>query len=151
MTTTTTTSAPSVIPARPTDPTRGNSRAAGIFYILTFAASIPALLLLDPVLHDPGYIVGAGHDNQVLFACLLDIVTALTGIGSAVAVFPVVRRVNESLALGFVMSRMVEAAVILIGVVALLTVVTLRQDLAGSAADASALTTTGQALVTGRD
>ena len=152
MTTTTTTSAPSVTPSRPADPTRGNSRAAGIFYILTFAASIPALVLLDPVLNDPGYIVGAGHDSQVLFGCLLDVVTALTGIGSAVAVFPVVKRVNESMALGFVMSRMVEAAVILIGVVALLTVVLLRQDLAGSASsDATSLTTTGHALVTARD
>ena len=138
--------------ATATDGTRGNSRAAGIFYLLTFAASIPALLLLDPVLSDPGYVLGAGQDNQVLFACLLDVVTALTGIGSAVAVFPVVKRVNESMALGFVMSRMVEAAVILIGVVALLTVVVLRQDLAGTAsADAAALTTTGHALVTARD
>ena len=134
------------------DRTRGNSRAAGIFYLLTFAASIPALLLLDPVLNDPGYILGSGHDSQVLFACLLDVVTALTGIGSAVAVFPVVKRVNESMALGFVMSRMVEAAVILIGVVALLTVVVLRQDVAGTAsADAASLTTTGHALVTARD
>ena len=137
---------------RRTDRTRGNSRAAGIFYILTFAASIPALLLLDPVLNDPGYILGAGHDNQVLFACLLDVVTALTGIGSAVAVFPVVKKVNESMALGFVMSRMVEAAVIVIGVVALLSVVVLRQDLAGTApADAASLTTTGQAFVTARN
>ncbi len=134
------------------DRTRGNSRAAGIFYLLTFAASIPALLLLDPVLNDPAYVLGSGHDSQVLFACLLDVVTALTGIGSAVAVFPVVKRVNESMALGFVMSRMVEAAVILIGVVALLTVVVLRQDVAGTAsADAASLTTTGHALVTARD
>src|SRR6476469_9814761 len=145
-TTTNPTATPGAPTARPADPTRGNSRAAGIFYILTFAASIPALLLLDPVLSDPGYILGAGHDNQVLFACLLDVVTALTGIGSAVAVFPVVKRVNESLALGFVMSRMVEAAVILIGVVALLTVVTLHQDYAGTA-NASTLTTAGHTLV----
>jgi hypothetical protein len=104
------------------------------------------------VLNDPGYIVGAGQDSQVLFACLLDVVTALTGIGSAVAVFPVVKRVNESMALGFVMSRMVEAAVILIGVVALLSVVLLRRDLGGTAsADVTSLTTTGHALVTARD
>jgi hypothetical protein len=130
---------------------RGNTRAAGIFYLLTFAASIPALLLLHPVLTDPGYIVGAGRDSQVLWGCLLDVVTALTGIGSAVAVFPIARRVNQSLALGFVLSRMVEAAVILVGVVALLAVVTLRQDVGGSAADVSALTTTGRALVVARD
>ena len=151
----TTTAEPTTTWHAPADPTRndgrGYARAGGIFYLLTFAASIPALLMLDPVLTDPGYIVGAGHDTQVVWACLLDVITALAGIGSAVAVFPVVKRVNESLALGFVMSRMVEAAVILIGVVGLLTVVGLRQDLAGSAADASALTTTGQALVTGRD
>ena len=87
----------------------------------------------------------------MLWGCFLDFVNALAGIGTAVAVFPVVKRVNESLALGFVMSRMVEAAVIMTGVVALLAVVDLRQDFAGSAADASALTTTGQALVDVRD
>ena len=84
----------------PADPTRndgrGYARAGGIFYLLTFAASIPALLLLDPILNDPGYIVGAGHDTQVVWACFLDFVNALAGIGSAVAVFPVVKRVNES-------------------------------------------------------
>ena len=134
------------------DPTRNNARAGGLFYLLTFAASLPAFFLLDPIVTDPGYIVGAGHDTQVLWACFLDFVNALACVGTAVAVFPVVRRVNESMALGFVMSRMVEAAVILIGVVALLTVVTLRQDLAGSAAaDASTLSTTGQALVTSRN
>ena len=88
----------------------------------------------------------------MLWACFLDFVNALAGIASAVAVYPVVKRVNESMALGFVMSRMVEAAVIVIGVVSLLTVVVLRQDFAGTAsADVASLTTTGQALVTGRD
>lgn len=139
-----------VSPAAGSD--RSNARAAGIFYLLTFAASIPALLLLDPILNDPNYIVSAGRDPQVLLACLLDFTNALACVGTAVAVFPIVKRVSETLALGFVLSRMVEAAVIAIGVVALLTVVSLRQDLAGSAAvDASALITTGQALVTGRN
>jgi hypothetical protein len=140
--------------ASPADPTRNNgrgyARAGGIFYLLTFAASIPALLLLDPVLNNTSYIVNGSHDTQVTWACFLDFVNALTAIGSAVAVFPVVKRVNESLALGFVMSRMVEAAVIMIGVVALLAVVTLHQDVAGTA-DPSTLTTTGEALVKSRD
>jgi Domain of unknown function (DUF4386) len=150
---TTTTTRPAAW-AAPTDPTRNNgrshARAGGIFYLLTFAASIPALLMLDPILHTPDYILGGGHDTQVTWACFLDFVNALAGIGSAVAVFPVVKRVNESLALGFVMSRMVEAAVIMIGVVALLAVVTLHQDVA-STADATTLTTTGHALVSSRN
>ena len=131
---------------------RNNARAGGIFYLLTFASSLPAFILLSPVLTDLDYIIGSGQDTQILWACFLDFINALACVGSAVAVFPVVKRVNESLALGFVMSRMMEAAVIMIGVVGLLTVVSLRQDLGGTAAaDASMLTTTGQALVTARD
>jgi Domain of unknown function (DUF4386) len=134
------------------DWTRPNALAAGIFYLITFAASIPALLLIGPVLNDPQYIVGAGSDTRVLVGCLLDAVNALACIGTAVAVFPVVRRQNESMALGFVTSRMFEAAVIMIGVVSLLAVVTMRQDAAGSAgADTASLVTTGQALVAVRD
>lgn len=131
---------------------RNYARAGGILYLITFAASIPALLMLAPILDNPDYIVSGGHDTQVTWACFLDFVNALAAVGTAVAVFPVLKRVNESMALGFVMSRMVEAAIIMIGVVALLTVVVLHQDLAGNTnADPSTLSVTGQALVAGRD
>jgi hypothetical protein len=136
------------IRSRATDPDRGHIRAAGIFYLVTFAASFPALFLLGPVLHDHNYILGAGHDTQVLWGCLLDFVNALAGIGSAVALFPVMKRYKESLALGFVTSRTIEAAVIMIGVVSLVAVVTLRHDLAGAqGTDPAALATVGRALV----
>jgi hypothetical protein len=134
------------------DPTRNHVRAAGIFYLVTFAASIPALVLIAPVLNNPGFITGAGQETRVLWGCLLDFVNALAGIGTAVALFPVLKRQKESLALGFVTSRMLEAAVIMIGVVSLLAVVTLRQDVAGTpGTDSATLTTIGQALVAVRD
>ena len=136
----------------PADPTRNHVRAAGIFYLVTFAASIPALILIQPVLNDTGYITGSGQDTRVLWGCFLDFINALAGIGSAVALFPVLKRRKESLALGFVTSRMLEAAVIMIGVVCLLAVVTLRQDVAGTAGtNPATLTTIGQALVAVRD
>ena len=137
----------------PVDWTRNHARAAGILYLITFAASIPAAFyFLSPVLDDPAYIVGSGADTRVIVGCLLDVVNALAAIGTAVAVYPVVRRQNESLALGFVTTRMLEAAVIMIGVVSLLAVVTLRRDVAGIAgADQAGLVTTGQALVAVRD
>ncbi|WP_216822874.1 DUF4386 domain-containing protein [Aeromicrobium sp. A1-2] len=99
------------------------------------------------MLNDAGYITGGGQDTRVIWGCMLDVVNALTAVGSAVALFPVLRRRNESLALGFVTSRLIEAAIIMIGVVSLLAVVTLRQDYAGLGADATTLTTTGTALV----
>ncbi|MFJ4834517.1 DUF4386 domain-containing protein [Streptomyces sp. NPDC088747] len=138
-----------------TDWTRNHARAAGAFHLLTFLASIPALLLIAPVLDHPDYIVGAGSDTRVLWGCLLDMVSALACIGTAVAVLPVVKRTNEALALGFLTSRLVEAGIILTGVVSLLSVVTLRQDLSGATGttgeDAATLRTVGEALVAVRD
>jgi Domain of unknown function (DUF4386) len=93
-----------------------------------------------------------GADTRVLWGCFLDLVNALACIGTAMALFPVVRRQNEAFALGFVTSRMLEAAIIVIGVVSLLAVVTLRQDLAGApGTDTASLLTTGRALVAVRD
>jgi hypothetical protein len=123
------------------DSLRRTATVAGGLYLLTFAASIPArFYFLDPVLSDPGYIVGPGADARVLVGGLLDMVNALACIATAVVLFTVVKRQSETLALGFVTSRLLEAAIIAVGVVSLFTVVTLRQDLAGGAAAAGSTT-----------
>ena len=135
--------------ALPMDPLRRTAFLAGALYLLTFAASIPArFFFLDPVMSDPGYVVGSGADTRVLVGGLLDMVNALACIGTAVVLFTVLRRQNETLALGFVTSRVLEAAIISVGVVSLLAVVTLRQDLAGAAgAEEASLVTVGASLV----
>lgn len=134
------------------DWTRGYARVAGIAYLVTFIASMPAIPLLGPLLNDPSYVLSGGADTQIAVGALLDVVNAVACIVTAVAVFPVVRRQNESLALGFVTSRLMEAAVIMIGVVSLLAVLTLHQDVAGTpGTDAASLQTTSQALVAVRD
>jgi hypothetical protein len=134
------------------DATRRTALVAGGFYLITFVSSIPAVFLLDPVLNDSNYIVSSGADTRVLWGCFLDLVNAIACIGTAVTLFPVVKRQNEAVALGFVTARVFEAAVIVIGVVSLLSVVTLRQDLAGAAgADARSLVTVGRSLVAIRD
>jgi hypothetical protein len=133
------------------DPTRNHARAAGIFYLITFAASLPAFFLIGTVVH-PDLTVATGHGTELQWAGLLDFVTALTGVGSAVALFPVLKRQNQALALGFVTSRLIEAAIIMTGVVSLLAVITLQQDVAGTAnTDAATITTVSQALVAVRD
>ncbi len=88
---------------------------------------------------NPDLTVAAGHDTQLLSAGLLDFVNALAGIGSAVALFPVLKRQNQAFALGIVTSRLVEAAIIMTGVVSLLAVVTLNQDAAGTVGASQAL------------
>lgn len=151
----TTTVQPTATPTRttkrvPMTSLRKTALAGGAFYVLTFLASIPAVFLLSPVLNDANYIVSAGADTQVTFGAFLDLVTALTGIGTAVALFPVVKRQSEALALGFVTARMFEAAVIIIGVVSLLAVVTLRQP-GATGAEANSLVIAGHSLVAVRN
>ena len=119
---------------------RKTSLVAGALYLLTFV-SIPTLALYDPV-RDPNYIVGPGPDSGVLFGGILELIVALAGIGTAVALYSVVKRQNEGLAMGFVGSRVLEASTIFAGVACLLSVVTLRQ--AGAGAEALVI---GHALV----
>jgi hypothetical protein len=103
------------------DPTRRTAFVAGLLYLVTFAASIPAVFLLDPVLTDPSWVVSGANPGQVRLGALLDLVNAFACVGTAVVLYPVVRRVHEGLALGFVTSRMFEAAVIAVGVIAVVT------------------------------
>jgi hypothetical protein len=131
----------------PMDPMRKSSLAAGLFYLITFV-SIPTLVLYDTLKTDPTWILGSSSVTGVLVGTVLELIVALAGIGTAVALYPVVKRQNEGFALGLVTSRVIEGAMIFLGVVSLLSLVTLQQDLGAvaSAADAPALLTTGASL-----
>jgi len=132
--------------------TRRLALAAGVFYLLTFAFSIPAYFLYEPVLTDPGYIVGSGgSDTRIILGALGELLTALAGIGTAVAVYPVIRRQTEAFSLGFVTTRIYEAAVMVVGVMALLAIVSMRQEGVIAGSDAGATTAVGQLLVDVRD
>ncbi len=114
-------------------PLRKTALVAGVFYLLTFV-SIPTLFLYDQVRHNPKYILGPGPDTAVLVGGILEIIVALAGVGTAVALYPVLKRQSEGRALGFVGSRTLEAAGILAGVACLLAIVSLRQAGAGAGA-----------------
>ncbi len=108
------------------------ARVFGVLYLITFITSIPALALYQPVLDDPvGYIASGGHNKQILFAALLELLLIIANIGTAVVIFPIVRRQSEELALGYVTARLFECTFILVGIVSVLGIVTLQQEVAG--------------------
>jgi hypothetical protein len=111
---------------------RKTALVAGVLYLLTFV-SIPTLALYGQV-KGANYILGAGPDTAAIIGGVLEIIVALAGIGTAVVLFPVLKKQNEGLALGLVASRILEASTIFVGVAFILSVVTLRQ--AGAGADA---------------
>ena len=127
--------------------TRKTALVAGIFYLITFI-SIPTLALYGPVKNHRDWILGSGGHTAVLVGGFLEVIVALAGIGTAVTLYPVVKRQNEGFALGFVASRVLEASMIFTGVVSLLSLVTLRQDLGGAAgANTASLVTTAASHV----
>ena len=107
---------------------------AGVLFLITFVAAIAGVLLYVPVLLPAKYVVGAGADTRVRWA-RCELILIFANIGTAVVLFPILKRQNESLALGYVAARLVECTFIAIGIVSYLAVVTLRQK--GGGADAA--------------
>ncbi len=131
--------------ALPPDTMRKTALAGGLLYLLTFF-SIPRLALFGPLLDNPNYILGSGDSTGIIVGIVLELIVAFAIVGTGVALYPVLKRQNEGVALGFVSARVIETGIIAVGIISLLAVVTLRQDaVAGS--DPAALVTTGQALV----
>jgi hypothetical protein len=123
------------------------ARVTGVLFLITFITAIPAAFVFyAPVLDDPRYIVGAGADISVQWGAFLEMIRIIANIGTAVVLFPILKRQNEILALGYVSARIVECIFIAVGLLSLLTVVTLRQE-AAAGADAASLLTAGKSLV----
>jgi hypothetical protein len=114
------------------DSTRKTALAVGVLFILTFLTSIGGVIAYGPVLSDPNYITGAGADGRVFFGAFLELMLILTNIGCAVVLFPLLKRTNEGLALGYVAARLVECTFILVGLLSVLAIVTVRQKAAGA-------------------
>src|SRR3954471_5193366 len=134
-------------------PTPAEQRTAhimGAWFLGTFVFSIPAFWFYNPLLNHARYILGSGADRRVAVGALLEICLAVCGIATAVVIFPIVKRVNESVALGYVASRTVESILILVGVLSLMSVVALRHDFAGSSRGGT-LIDVGRSLLTIHD
>jgi hypothetical protein len=115
-------------------------------FLITYITSIPAFFFYVPVVDDARYIVGAGADNSVSLGAFLELLLIIANIGTAVVLYPILKRQNEILALGYVTARVIECVFIAVGILSLLTVVTLRQE-AAAGADATSLVTAGESLV----
>jgi hypothetical protein len=134
----------------PTPAEQRTARIMGAWFLGTFVFSIPAFWFYDPLLNHANYVVGGGEDSRVAIGALLEILLAISGIATAVVIFPIVKRVNESIALGYIASRTVESILILVGVLSLMSVVALRQDLA-EAGNSGALVDVARGLLAVHD
>jgi hypothetical protein len=126
---------------------RKSAIATGVLFLITEVTSIGAVALYGPILDHAGYIAGSGPDTQVLLGVLFEIILALANIGTAVALFPVVKKWNEGVALGYAALRTLEGCIIAVGVIPLLAVVTLRHLVGTVGSDPDTLVAIGNALI----
>ena len=133
------------------DSAQRTARIAGLWFIGTFVFSIPAVLLYHPVLNKTDFILGSGFDTRISTGALLEVCLAIANIATAVVLFPILKRVNEAVALGYVALRTIESAIIIVGLISLMSVVTLRDDLAGTGVNPDSLTLAGRLLVAVHD
>ena len=106
-----------------------DARIFGVLFLITFVTSIAALALFQSVLDDPAaYISGGGKDNQIYLGAFLELLLILANVGTAVVLYPIVRRQNELLAIGYVAARIIECVFLAAGIIFVLGVVSLRHD-----------------------
>lgn len=124
------------------------ARIAGIWFILTFVFSIPAVLLYAPALgNHHNYIVGSGDDTRVLLGAVLEVGLIVANIATALVLYPILKRQSQAISLGYVASRIVESALIAVGILTMVALVTMRQDLAGHGGDTASIVIAGRSLV----
>lgn len=131
---------------------RRTAMVTGTLFVITFVAAVAAVLMYGSVLSDPNYVVGPGADGRVKLGAFLEVILILANVGTAVTLYPIVKRQHESVAIGYVAARVLESAIIAVGIFSLLSIVTLRQEFGGTAgAGAASFVTAARSMVAFHD
>lgn len=121
--------------------TRTASKIVGVLFILAAVTSIiGGLVLYKPVLNTPDYLIqGSEHANQVVLGALMELILVVSAVGTATTMYPFLKKYNQTIALWHVCFRFMEAVIITIGVISVLSLVTLSRDFVAAGASDSAL------------
>ena len=117
-----------------TEAQRRTARIAGWFFVVTFVTSIPEVFLYRPLLKHTNYVLGSGGHPGIALGATLEVLLAISGIATAVVLYPIIKRQSQSISLGYVASRTLESTIIMVGIISVMSVVTLRHDVGGAGA-----------------
>ena len=129
------------------------ARIVGILFIVATAAAAASQGVLGSLLDDAGYLTElSGNASQVRIGALLDLVTAAAVVGIPVMLFPILKRQSETISVAYLVARLLEAVVIIVGAVVMLALLALSQDFVATVAvDGAPFETTGSLLLSTRD
>ncbi|MDI6033720.1 DUF4386 domain-containing protein [Flavobacterium sp. LB2P84] len=108
---------------------RKNAIIVGVLFILAAVSAIIGLALYQPILNDPDFIIkGAANNTQVIWGAFFELILAFSVIGISYMMYPILKKKNENIAIGYVCFRLLEGTIVVIGIISLLSLVTLNQD-----------------------
>ena len=130
------------------DSNKKSANIVGILLILATVTAVAGVLLYDPILNGPDYMInGTEHANQVVLGALMELILVVSAVGTATAMFPILRKYNETIALWHICFRFLEAMIITVGVISVLSLLTLsREFVAAGAPDIASFQTSGIVL-----
>ena len=129
------------------------ARIVGVLFIIGTVAGILSVVFSGSILDAPDYLIKvSANESQVIIGALFVLIMAFACTGIAIWLYPVIRKHNEALALGSVGFRLIEGVFHLVGVIGLLSLLTLSQEyVKAGAPDASYFQTSGTLLLAARD
>jgi hypothetical protein len=124
------------------------AKIVGVLFILAAVTAVIGLLLYDPILNGPDYLIkGSEHAGQVVLGAFMELLLVISAVGTATTMFPILRKYNETIALWHVCFRFLEAIIITVGVISMLSLLTLSQEfVAAGAPDTAAFQTSAIVL-----
>lgn len=130
--------------ATPEDAQQWLARITGFLFLVTFATSIPAFFIFYAPIKDPTFILGGGFSTTVAGGAVLEMILIAANVGTALALYPVLKGTFQGLSLAFFAARVIESTFIAIGIVAVMSLNSLRS--VAFDADPHAMTAIGAAL-----
>ncbi len=125
----------------------------GVLFIIATVAYSLGVILLDPILGGSDYLTSASeNENQVIIGAFLVLIDSVAVAGIGIVIYPVLKKYNEALALGYAGARIVEGVLFIVNVITILTLLTLSQEFVKAGAlDASCYQTFGTILLAAGD
>ncbi|MEJ2241377.1 MAG: DUF4386 domain-containing protein [Candidatus Bathyarchaeota archaeon] len=134
------------------DSTRKTSIIVGVLFLIATIIIIIGGIFSFSIYESDYLIAVASNENQVIFGALLEIVATAAIVGIPIAMFPLLKKFNESLALGYVAIRIFEGLTIFLNTIVLLSILTLSQEFVNTLSpDVLYFQTTGNLLLTVRE
>ncbi len=131
------------------DTNRKTAIIVGVLFIAATVGSSLYYVILDPILNAPDYLVNVSENaNKVIVGVLLYLIDNAAVVVIPIMLFPIFKKHNEALALGYVGSRIIESVTVIVGHISLLSLLTLSQEYVQAAAtDASHFQALGALLL----